>query len=252
MAAEQYTLDALRAQLTDGKKKEATEERELKDLKDSNKSLESGIAVIEQIAAEYRGKLLTFQNDLNKHACLQKDTLARVTAKLGDTKPVDQLIADYDKAIADLQKKVDEQLEPAVAAARTEHATAEAAEKGKKDAYEALKNRAKNLDAAFKALEDIRKGFDGYEKEEEFEKAYFLLTEHKAQLDWIGTLSDPAKFEADLIKAQAEIAAASEQARKKKNALDDAVAKRDEAKKELEQKRAERRKAILAEIDETL
>lgn len=246
------TLDKLREILKNGKAAEATKDRELKDVKASNKELEGAIGAIEQIVADYQGKVLGFQKNQDRHECYQEDTLERVKAKLGDTKPVDDLVAAYDKAIADLKEKIKDVLEPAVTAAKNSLDAALVNEQTKKDAFEALKKKVKTLEALFKAMDELGKSIDGLEKEAKLGEAYFLLTDHAAEIDKLTEeeILDPSQFETDLIEAQEALAAAAEDVRTKKNLYEDAVKARDDAEKDLEKLDADRRKTLLDQIAE--
>jgi hypothetical protein len=244
------TLAELREKLLEGRGKEAKGDRDLKDLKDANKALEAGIAAIEQISNEYRGKQLALQNLKNRHECVQKDTLSRVKQKLGDPgiEAADKVIAEEDKALADKRKKL-EDAAAAVTAAQTAYDAAVATERTKKDAVDALKNRAKTLDAALRALDDLAKAIDAHEKADELAAAYFLLLEHKKELDAIGPIPDPTQHENELIRAQTELDKASDDVRGKKQALDAAIKARDDAKKDLDKAESERRAAIIKKLN---
>jgi DNA repair exonuclease SbcCD ATPase subunit len=244
--------EARHQQLTDQLKKN---QDAIAGLQQQNASLQAQIKILETYQAELKKATDAYpktvsdalQNELtgDNAVIANKTKIAEsVIKELKD--PVDQAIADFQKAFDEQGTKAQEAADAATKAAADNDAAVKTLH-DRQAAYMALQNQPKTLDAGLKDLKALLDQIAKAEAQDDFLATYFYSREAEAQAKGIA-IPTPDDYSAQLVKAQSDIDAANTDAATKKAALDKATAAAADAQKAYDAAVAARRTTLLAKL----
>jgi hypothetical protein len=196
-------------------------------LKGSDDTLGKSIG---SIVIDYGNKVDAFGQELDKQIEEQDCKAKAIKPKVSDPGAVDRKIAKYDNATWELYHAIEKWL-AALGTATATLATDLDAALTVEATLKATQDRAKQLQDRIGRLRDLVKQIQGYDTEQKYAKAWFLVREHHRTLEEVRALSggdrmaSPDQFEDELKTVAKACADAAEKLRKAKYECEQAVAK---------------------------
>jgi DNA repair exonuclease SbcCD ATPase subunit len=240
-------LNELKIELTHQQTKQTHITQQVTDLQNDITDLTTSVGDMRNILTTYGGQVKDLENRFHilEHFYHQKKTM--VMAAIGDKKgPIDKLIFEFDEALGEMERCIDELAEKVRCAQQeSDRATAVQAEKQKE--YDAVKAYKDDIGTQLTNLESLRTLITAADDATDAASMYFLVLEFQELLECT-TIISQHHLAMDLRHRLGELEEAKENARAKSAALSTLQAELASQQAALDAKEAGRRQQLLAAI----
>lgn len=240
-------LNELKIELTHQQTKQTHITQQVTDLQNDITDLTTSVGDMRNILTTYGGQVKDLENRFHilEHFYHQKKTM--VMAAIGDKKgPIDKLIFEFDEALGEMERCIDELAEK-VRSAQQESNRAADAQTEKQKEYDAVKTYKDDIGTQLTTLESLRTLITAADDATDAASMYFLVLEFQELLECTSIVSQH-HLAMDLRHRLGELEEAKENARAKSATLSTLQAELASQQAALDAKEAGRRQQLLAAI----